>query len=426
MAKRKNKKKNFKYILFLIFIISATFIYFNFKKNSFLNEINYEYSGTINYYDIYGIHMNFNGEFELDDNLSNPKLVLANSSYEKEIKWNLENEDNNYSFKTSDYINDGINLENLKLGTYYLLIKAKSNDSDIYFPLINTTEYKNLEYYTLTKNNSNKKIDITWDKYKDNELLTFNIKNTTLPDDVYDITIDPGHDGNDAGVIVCSDGSAPDISGKCMTGDTYKESDINFYQAEELKKELEKLGYKVKLTRNSTTDTIPTYGKMGSGTTANTTKSKFNIAIHHNSSNVPGGMSSIYGLEVYVAGNSKFDLAKSFVKNITEKANVSVSTKKEFKVQDGIYQRFSDDDITPYYYMIREVGGIATHAYVDGSNTKYDENPYYNSNNTAEGYLLELGYIDNVKELKNILNNKDKYAKGIALGLDKYLKNTSD
>lgn len=177
--------------------------------------------------------MNFNGEFELDDNLSNPKLVLANSSYEKEIKWNLENEDNNYSFKTSDYINDGINLENLKLGTYYLLIKAKSNDSDIYFPLINTTEYKNLEYYTLTKNNSNKKIDITWDKYKDNELLTFNIKNTTLPDDVYDITIDPGHDGNDAGVIVCSDGSAPNISGKCMTGDTYKESDINFYQAEE-------------------------------------------------------------------------------------------------------------------------------------------------------------------------------------------------
>ena len=136
-------------------------------------------------------------------------------------------------------------------------------------------------------------------------------------------------------------------------------------------------------------------------------------------------MSSIYGLEVYVAGNSKFDLAKSFVKNITEEANISVSTKKEFKVQDGIYQRFSDDG-TPYYYMIREVGGIATHAYVDGSNTKYDENPYYNSNNTAEGYLLELGYIDNVKELKNILNNKDKYAKGIALGLDKYLKNTSD
>ena len=96
MSKKKKKKKNFKYILFLIFIISATYIYFNFKKNSFLNEINYEYSGTINYYDIYGIHMNFNGEFELDDNLSNPKLVLANSSYEKEIEWNLENEDNNY------------------------------------------------------------------------------------------------------------------------------------------------------------------------------------------------------------------------------------------------------------------------------------------------------------------------------------------
>ena len=76
--------------------------------------------------------------------------------------------------------------------------------------------------------------------------------------------------------------------------------------------------------------------------------------------------------------------------------------------------------------MIREVGGIATHAYVDGSNTKYDANPYYNSNNTAESYLLELGYIDNVKELKNIIDNPNDYARGIALGLDEYLKNTSN
>ena len=43
------------------------------------------------------------------------------------------------------------------------------------------------------------------------------------------------------------------------------------------------------------------------------------------------------------------------------------------------------------------------------------------SNNTAEGYLLELGYIDNVKELQNILDNPKGYAKGIAKALDKYL-----
>ena len=187
-----------------------------------------------------------------------------------------------------------------------------------------------------------------------------------------------------------------------------------------MKEKLEKMGYKVKLTRDSKEDTVPTYGEMGSGTMANTTKSKFNLALHHNSMNIPGGMSTTYGFEVYVAGNSSFDLARSFVKNIGKYADVLVSTKEEFKVEDGIYQRFSSDGV-PYYYMIREIGGIATGAYQDGSNTMYDENPYYDSNDTAEGYLFELGYIDNVAELKNILNNPSGYAKGIALGLDEYL-----
>ena len=251
-------------------------------------------------------------------------------------------------------------MESLDTGTYYLLIKAetKENDETVYkyFPLTNATEYDDLTYYTLTKNDSNKKIDITWDRFENNELLSFNIKNTKLPDDVYDITIDPGHDSNDAGMIVCANGEVPNNSGECANSKAYKESDINFTVSEALKEELESLGYKVKLTRNSKEDTVPTYGEMGSGTTANATKSKFNFALHHNSTNVPGGMATTHGLEVYVAGDSKFDLAKLLVENVCKYGKTSVSTKNEFKVEDGIYQRFSDDGITPYYYMIREVG----------------------------------------------------------------------
>ena len=428
MVKRKKKKKrNFiKFILFLIIICGLIAVYIFFSNKTFLGQIDYTLNGNITNYNIYGIHMNFEGSFNLDEDFNDPKLVLTNGSYEQVINWELENKDNKYSFKTSDYINDGINLEILDSGNYYFLIKVKKENKDIYFPLINDTEYGDLKYYTLTKNNKNKVIDITWDKFQGNEVLGFHIKNTKLPDDVYDITIDPGHDGNDAGMIVCENGDVPNNMGECSRSKAYKESDINFTVSMALREELEKLGYKVKLTRDSKDDTVPTYGKMGSATTANTTKSKFNFALHHNSTNVPGGMAFTYGLEVYVAGDSKFDLANLLVKNICKYGKSSVSTKKEFKVKDGIYQRFSDDGITPYYYMIREVGGITTHAYVDGSNTKYDENPYYNSNNTAEGYLLELGYIDNVKELENILNNPDGYAKGIALGLKEYLKNTSD
>ena len=424
MAKRKKKKSgNIKIVFILLFlIIIGAILFYLINKEVFLSKINYDMSGNITYYDRYGIHINFKGDFKLDNGYSNPILVLSNGIDEFTIDWNIQNNGNDYSFETSKYINDGINLEKLKNGTYYLLVKVDSAEENEYFPLINKTNYNDITYYSLTKNGSNQKIDIAWDRYEGHELLGFHISTTTLPDDVYDITIDPGHDGNDSGMIVCVDGSVPNNQGECYGSTAYKESDINFTVAAALKDELEKMGFKVKLTRDSKDDTVPTYGDMGSGTAANATKSKFNLALHHNSTNVPGGMANTHGLEVYVAGDSKFDLAKLFVENICEYGKTDVSTKKEFKVEDGIYQRFSDDGITPYYYMIREVGGIATHAYVDGSNTDYNENPYYDSNDTAESYLMELGYIDNVRELENILDNPKGYAKGIALSIEEYLK----
>lgn len=54
---------------------------------------------------------------------------------------------------------------------------------------------------------------------------------------------------------------------------------------------------------------------------------------------------------------------------------------------------------TPYLYTIREVGGIATGAYVDGRNTAYSANRFYKSNQGIECYQLELGYIKNDLEI---------------------------
>lgn len=170
MAKRKLSKKArrkkfiiklFFALLIIVAILIGIFV-FTRKDIEFLKNIDYKNGGDITYYDIYGIHMNFNGVFELSDDFSNPKLVLANGNKENVIDWKLDNDGNSYSFETSNYINDGINLESLDTGTYYLLIKAetKENDETVYkyFPLTNTTEYDNLTYYTLTKNNSKNKI----------------------------------------------------------------------------------------------------------------------------------------------------------------------------------------------------------------------------------------------------------------------------
>lgn len=67
---------------------------------------------------------------------------------------------------------------------------------------------------------------------------------------------------------------------------------------------------------------------------------------------------------------------------------------------------------TPYLYTIREVGGIATGAYVDGRNTSYSANKYYNSNKGIECYQLELGYIKN--DLEILKKEKEEITQAIS------------
>ena len=76
----------------------------------------------------------------------------------------------------------------------------------------------------------------------------------------------------------------------------------------------------------------------------------------------------------------------------------------------------------PEMYMIREVGGVSTYAYVDGRNDYYGKNPYYNSNQTAEGYLIELAYISYEPDLKQLVNNSSKFANGLENVITEYYK----
>ena len=73
--------------------------------------------------------------------------------------------------------------------------------------------------------------------------------------------------------------------------------------------------------------------------------------------------------------------------------------------------------------MIRETGGIMTHAYVDGRNKNIGDNPYYNSNISAEAYLLELGFINSENDLENLKKNKEAYISAIVKTIvDNYAK----
>ena len=86
----------------------------------------------------------------------------------------------------------------------------------------------------------------------------------------------------------------------------------------------------------------------------------------------------------------------------------------------GKYEPYNITLTTPYLYIIRETGGISTNAFVDGRNTKYGTNKYYNSNTGIESYVVDLGYMSIEKDLSIIVNNMSGYLDGILNSVKTY------
>ena len=433
-------KKNLKIILNIVLIVSImvllAFIYSRKLSNEeivkkdiledlYNDVVPYEFA-YLNLYTIYGNHLNVNGVLNNKDNLEvkNMKIILKDYE-EKSIEYDLNYDfnDNKYNFYLSKNINEGIDLEKIENGKYFVLLKVEYslNDEliDKIYTIKNNSDYSQNEYHTMTKNMENKKIEIFFREYnKDNKNLNYmqiKVLSENLPENVYDIVIDPGHGGKDPGAMY----------------DGKRESDLTLEYSILLKQKLEEIGYKVKLTRTKD-EYVESYGKNARATTPYETKAKLVLSIHLNSTEKinPQG-----GVEIYASNDANLDFAKSFADNIVNYTGTGYSPNNISKALDGVYVRtYTEEEIkeaieyaneleytpyetlsvkTPYLFMIRETGGIMTHAYVDGRNKYIDSNPYYNSNQSAEAYLLELGFINSENDINNLLKNKNLYINAI-------------
>ncbi len=439
-GKHKKKKKNYQRrnrMVLLAFILLLLLVYVIIQKREDetyatttsaslgdIIDIIEDGQADVSKYLVYGTHLNLEGSLDITNpEIEDVKIVAKKSSGDEvTVDTTYEYESGSLKFSTLDKINTGLNLESLDVGNYYMLLKVTSSNGEVnYYSLENDTEYKEpIDYYTLTRNNSNSKIDISFLSQNGVSALALNINTVSrLPNNVYDVVIDPGHGGNDTGAISGS----------------YEEDKIVLENALDLKKKLESLGLKVLLTRDGTEtdeyDTYNIYDEDGRVTMANESGAKILVSLHMNSneSDLVHG-----GVEVYAAPNMDFTLAKSFADNIVKEANTSYSRMENFKEEDGVYVRtievnrnyntFRDYkgiyDEVPYLFIIREIGGIATGAYVNGSNSSYGENIYRNSNVGVEGYLIELGYMNVNSDLRNVLNNGDSYMQAITDSINSY------
>ena len=429
---KKKKKTSHKRLFFIIVILILIYILFN-KTNKendsvstialakeIFNNIDTTSYASIDRYIVYGTHLNIEGSIQINENntIQNVEVIAKNiNGQELPIDTEYTYEDDILSFSTLKEINTGLNLETLQTTNYYMLLKLQfPNNETKYYSLKNDTEYGNIEYYTLTRNNANQKININFNTFENIPFLGLNItKVNELPQNVYDVVIDPGHGGNDTGAI----------SGR------YEEAEIVLDCAKELKKQLEEIGLKVLITRDGTEspeeyNTYNIYDEEGRVTLANESHAKILISLHLNSNesdSVDGGV------EVYVAPNCDLTLAKKLADNIVKTANTEYSEMESYKEENGVYVRTIDVgksrniltsrnyngifDLIPYLFIIRETGGIATGAYVDGTDSDYSENIYRNLNVGVESYLIELGYINVNKDLNNILRKQNLYMQAI-------------
>jgi len=150
----------------------------------------------------YGKSFNLSGKIYniSKDNFESVKLYLIDGKdFEKIYSLNAIFDDKTLIFSTTDTINNNFILDDLPVGNYVLLVRLKLNNNmnPKYYSLKNFSQYENIEYYTVSKNDINKKVEIKFNNkdYNSNKYtyLGINIVDAKLPDDIYDIVIDAGH-----------------------------------------------------------------------------------------------------------------------------------------------------------------------------------------------------------------------------------------
>lgn len=396
-------------------------------KNELFAKFEDNYA-TLNKFTIYGKNMNLGGFLETTDTSYDYTVAiysLDGSTVEYKLKTKLDRENNRLNYTLSENINEGIDLNDIPEGEYYIFIKGtkdvviddQAQEVTKYYSLNNVTNYSDTEYYTTTIDGKNSKEIISFSAFNEKKYMALGVVPVkTLPDDVYDIVIDAGHGGRDTGAIY------QDI----------QEKDYTLKISLALRDKLESLGYKVYMTRVDDSKYIGAYGDDGRAVAPYKTHAKLFLSVHLNfteKENKNGG------IEVYTANHMNLDMAKDFADSVVKTVGVNYSQNNINKVFDGVYVRtYTQAEVeeaidyakkigyepyasistdTPYYFAVRETGGIMTKAYIDGRNKEGGDNPYYKSNIAAESYLLELGFVNSSNDMEKIKNNMNSYIEAL-------------
>lgn len=373
---------------------------------------------------------NEDGEYQIVDyQLYGESLGLYTTEYNKDNKdelvnksvmlRNMENQETLFYLLTSD-IDKQIPIYELMPGVYEVFVSSVLKDERIYMP---TKTYD--EFYTITRNNKNYKVKFVADTnyfYPHDETMTLDknylylvVEEAQLPDDYYDILIDPGHHTYDYGPILERGHAA---NGLIEAEETLKAAQV-------MAQELSAAGLKVKLVREDNDVVVDTYGADGRIGQVFKSQAHYYISNHLNSLNDK----SVHGTEVYYSSYASSTLAETVLNSIVENTDLVASgyigngNSIPSVVPDRRILSSRTNTYHDSYMMIREPGGRSTGA-GERSDEAYEKNyPLIQGTHYgAQAILIEYLYISNSSDATKWKENYAEYAKAASQGIIEYLK----
>lgn len=161
-------------------------------------------TATLSNFYTYGDTLNIDGKITniSKDNFEGAKIIVTNGIEEKAISVETYIDEKNLYFSTAQ-INEGIELDKLELGEYYIFFRLKLNNSSVpkFYCIVPESELSDIRYYTVTNNSKNRRIDIEMLEKevsgKTYKYLSAKVIDDQKPENVYDFVIDAGHGGKD-------------------------------------------------------------------------------------------------------------------------------------------------------------------------------------------------------------------------------------
>ncbi|MGL6058993.1 MAG: N-acetylmuramoyl-L-alanine amidase family protein [Culicoidibacterales bacterium] len=307
-----------------------------------------------------------------------------------------------YYFEASTLNDEGILLAELTEGIYQIQLDGST---------LEATDFSAQTWYTIMRNGEANQVSLFTST--DNLVYLQVDLVTELPEDVYDLVIDPGHGGLDSGAI----------------GYGLYESDEVLKFSQVLSDYLtEEYGLKVKLTREDDSEPAgdETYSLEQSpyyenGRVDQVYQSQAKLLISNHLNTTATGTAS--GFQIYSAFETTNTFALSMSEALQSQGLSPSSLESSAALGSGTYKQVDyceeriegmincTQEYEDYFFIIRETGGLSTGAQnIINYNYQYATVPNYG----AQAFLVEYAFIDNYSDNLDWQQNWQNYA--IAIG----------